>query len=153
VALLEPLIDTVIICSLTALVITLTMSDSGAIGSGISGVELTSAAMASVVPWFPIPLALVVMLFAFSTMIAWSYYGLEGWLYLTGDGPNMRRIYNLIFCLSVIVGCTAQLDAVLDFSDALVFAMALANVLALYVLAPVVKAELESYWARVRLGR
>ena len=153
VALLEPLIDTVIICSLTALVITLTMSDSGAIGSGISGVELTSAAMASVVPWFPIPLALVVMLFAFSTMIAWSYYGLEGWLYLTGDGRNMRRIYNLIFCLSVVVGCTAQLDAVLDFSDALVFAMALANVLALYVLAPVVKAELESYWARVRVGR
>ncbi len=147
VALLEPFIDTVILCSLTALVITVTVYDPSTPPGDASGVELTSAALASVVPWFPKPLAVVVALFAFSTMISWSYYGLAGWLYLFGRTRGARLVYNLIFCASVVVGCTAQLEAVLDFSDALVFAMALANVLALYVLAPVVKRDLAAYRA------
>jgi AGCS family alanine or glycine:cation symporter len=152
VALLEPFIDTVIVCSITSLVITLTVYDPTAPFEGISGVELTSAAFASVIPWFPIPLAVVVMLFAFSTMIAWSYYGLEGWIYLFGSNRRVKVVYNAIFCASVVVGATAQLDAVIDFSDAMIFAMALANMLALYILAPVVRRELDSYWARVTSG-
>lgn len=152
VALLEPFIDTIIVCSITALVITLTVYDPTAPFDGISGVELTSSAFASVIPWFPIPLAVVVMLFAYSTMIAWSYYGLEGWIYLFGPARRVKLTYNAIFCVSVVAGCTTQLDAILDFSDAMIFAMALANMLALYLLAPVVRSELESYWGRLKSG-
>jgi len=152
VALLEPFIDTIIVCSITALVITLTVYDPSTPFEGISGVKLTSSAFASVIPWFPIPLAVVVMLFAYSTMIAWSYYGLEGWIYLFGPARRVKLTYNAIFCGSVVVGCTTQLDAILDFSDAMIFAMALANMLALYMLAPVVRGELESYWGRLASG-
>ncbi len=152
VALLEPFIDTIIVCSITALVITLTVYDPTTPFDGISGVELTSSAFESVIPWFPVPLAIVVILFAYSTMIAWSYYGLEGWIYLFGPKKSVKIGYNLIFCASVVVGCTTQLTAILDFSDAMIFAMALANMLALYLLAPVVRSELDSYWRRLASG-
>ena len=152
VALLEPFIDTIIVCSITALVITVTVYDPNVPFEGISGVELTSSAFASVIPWFPIPLAIVVMLFAYSTMIAWSYYGLEGWIYLFGPTRRVKLTYNAIFCVSVVLGCTTRLDTILDFSDAMIFAMALANMLGLYFLAPVVRRELESYWARLESG-
>lgn len=149
VAMLEPFIDTVIICTMTALVITLTVYDPALLNDGtISGVELTSSAVASVIPWFPYVLAVVVMLFAYSTMISWSYYGLEGFIYIFGPVRWAKVTFNTLFCLFVIIGCTTQLDAVLDFSDAMIFAMALANVLALYLLAPVVRQELQGYWAR-----
>ena len=150
VAMLEPFIDTVVICTITALVIILTVYDPALLNDGsVSGVELTSAAFGSVFPWFPTVLAVVVMLFAYSTMISWSYYGLEGFIYIFGPEKWAKLTFNTIFCLFVIVGCTTQLDAVLDFSDAMVFAMALANVLALYLLAPVVKKELAEYWSRI----
>ena len=150
VAMLEPFIDTVVICTITALVITVTVYDPSMLNDGaISGVELTSAAFASVIPWFPYPLALVIVLFAYSTMISWSYYGLEGWIYIFGNKRNAKFTFNGIFCAFVVIGCTTQLDAVLDFSDAMIFAMALANVLGLYILAPVVKRDLDSYWKRV----
>ena len=152
VALLEPFIDTVVICSVTALVITLTVYDPAVPVGDISGVELTSRAFASVVSWFPAPLSLVVMLFAFSTMIAWSYYGLEGWLYLLGPSRAAKTSWNTIFCASVAFGCLIQLESVLDFSDAAVFAMALANVFGLYVFAPRVKRELDAYLAKLRSG-
>ncbi len=152
VALLEPFIDTVVICTMTALVITLTVYDPATPPGQLSGVELTSAAFESVVPWFPTPLAMVVALFAFSTMLSWSYYGLAGWLYLVGHSRRAALLFNLFFCLFVVVGTTIRLEAVLDFSDALIFAMALANVLGIYLLAPVVRRELEGYWARLRSG-
>ena len=153
VAMLEPFIDTVIICSITALVITVTVYDPTLLNDGtISGVELTSNAFASVIPWFPYVLAVVVMLFAYSTMISWSYYGLEGFIYMFGPHRWAKATFNTGFCLFVIVGCTTQLDAILDFSDAMVFALALANVLGLYLLAPEVKRDLEVYWARSEPG-
>ena len=151
VAMLEPFIDTVIICTITSLVIILTVYDPSMLNDGtISGVELTSSAFASVIPWFPTVLAVVVMLFAYSTMISWSYYGLEGFIYIFGSKRWAKATFNTVFCLFIIVGCTTQLDAVLDFSDAMVFAMALANILALYLLGPTVKRELNAYWARVK---
>ena len=149
-ALLEPFIDTVIVCSITALVITLTVYEPGAPFEGLSGVELTSRAFSTVLPWFPPVLAVVVMLFAYSTMIAWSYYGLAGFMYLFGHSTAAKVTYNTIFCASVALGCMTQLDAILDFSDAMIFAMALANMLALYLLAPVVRRELDAYWERLR---
>jgi len=149
VAMLEPFIDTVVVCTITALVITVTVYDPAMLNDGvISGVELTSAAFASVMPWFPYVLAVVIMLFAYSTMISWSYYGLEGFVYLFGPSRISKLIFNTIFCLFVVIGCTTQLTAVLDFSDAMIFAMALANILALYVLGPGVKRDLEAYWQR-----
>jgi AGCS family alanine or glycine:cation symporter len=153
VAMLEPFIDTVVICTLTALVIILTVYDPALLNDGtISGVELTSAAFASVIPWFPYVLAVVVILFAYSTMISWSYYGLEGFIYIFGSHRWSKFTFNTIFCLFVIVGCTTQLTAVLDFSDAMIFAMALANILGLYLLSPLVKRELEHYWNRLHEG-
>ena len=153
VAMLEPFIDTVVICTITALVIILTVYDPGMLNDGaISGVELTSSAFASVLPWFPFVLAVVIMLFAYSTMISWSYYGLEGFIYIFGSKRWAKVTFNTIFCLFVIVGCTTQLDAVLDFSDAMVFAMALANVTGLYLLMPIVKRDLEAYWAKRNAG-
>jgi AGCS family alanine or glycine:cation symporter len=151
VAMLEPFIDTVVICTITSLVIILTVYDPVMLNDGsISGVELTSSAFASVIPWFPTVLAVVVMLFAYSTMISWSYYGLEGFIYIFGPKRWAKTTFNTMFCLFIIVGSTTQLDAVLDFSDAMVFAMALANVLALYLLGPTVKRELNDYWQRVK---
>ena len=151
VAMLEPFIDTVVICTITALVIILTVYDPAMLNEGtIRGVELTSSAFASVIPWFPGVLAVVVMLFAYSTMISWSYYGLEGFVYMFGQKRRTKIIFNTVFCFFVVVGCTVQLDAVLDFSDAMIFAMALANMLALYLLGPNVKRELDTYWAKLK---
>ena len=151
VAMLEPFIDTVVICTVTALLITVTVYDPALLTDGaISGVELTSSAFASVIPWFPYVLAVVIMLFAYSTMISWSYYGLEGCIYLFGNRRSAKVAFNTVFCVFVVVGCTTQLDAVLDFSDAMIFAMALANVLGLYLLAPLVKRDLDAYWRRVK---
>ena len=152
VAMLEPFIDTVVICTIKALVIILTVYDPAMLNEGtIRGVELTSSAFASVIPWFPSVLAVVVMLFAYSTMISWSYYGLEGFVYMFGSKQRTKRIFNTVFCLFVVVGCTVQLDTVLDFSDAMIFAMALANMLALYLLGPDVKRELDAYWTKLKM--
>ncbi|MEM7491618.1 MAG: alanine:cation symporter family protein, partial [Pseudomonadota bacterium] len=118
----------------------------------VSGVQLTSAAFATGLSWFPFVLAIAVILFAFSTMISWSYYGLKAWTYLFGEGKTKELIFKLIFCFFVVIGAAAQLGAVIDFSDAMIFAMAVVNITALYVLMPIVKREMESYFARLRTG-
>ncbi|MEM9176731.1 MAG: alanine/glycine:cation symporter family protein [Myxococcota bacterium] len=152
VAMLEPFIDTVIVCSITALVIT-TGLDPEALGTGaVSGVELTSRAFAQVVSWFPPVLSVVVFLFAYSTLISWSYYGLEGCVYLFGPSKRVRLAFNLFYCLCAIVGCATTLAAILKFSDAMIFAMSFANLIGLYFLAPGLRADLDAYWARVRAG-
>ncbi len=150
VAMLEPFIDTVIVCSITALVIT-TGLEAHELGTGaVHGVELTSAAFARVVSWFPPVLSVVVFLFAYSTLISWSYYGLEGCVYLFGSSRGVRITFNLFYCLCAIVGCTTTLAAILKFADAMIFAMAFANLIGLYFLAPELRADLDSYWARIR---
>jgi len=166
VSLLEPFIDTVVICTMTALVIVISgvlvtdpgtglyVVEEGAIVTegGVSGVELTSSAFATGLPWFPYVLALAVVLFAFSTMISWSYYGLKAWTYMFGEGYAKELIFKLIFCVFVVIGAAAQLGAVIDFSDAMIFAMAVVNIIALYVLLPVVRREVNSYFDRLRSG-
>lgn len=148
VALLEPFIDTVVICTMTALVITI----SGELNSGLTGVELTSAAFASAFTWFPLILALAVVLFAFSTMLSWSYYGLKSWTYLVGEGKGKEIIFKLFFCLCVIVGASMSLGPVIDFSDSMIFAMAIPNIIGLYFLMPVVRGEINQYWAKIESG-
>ncbi|MDX2319726.1 MAG: alanine/glycine:cation symporter family protein [Moritella sp.] len=167
VSLLEPFIDTVVICTMTALVIIITgqltsdpttglylVGESGRIitADGSSGVALTSAAFGSTISWFPYVLAVAVVLFAFSTMISWSYYGLKAWTYLFGEGKTTELIFKLLFCVFVVIGAAANLGPVIDFSDAAIFAMAVVNIIGLYVLMPVVKAELKSYLARLKSG-
>ncbi|MEX3017473.1 alanine/glycine:cation symporter family protein [Gymnodinialimonas hymeniacidonis] len=168
VSLLEPLIDTVVICTMTALVIIISqqliidaetgnymLNEAGsaiATVDGNGGVALTSAAFGSAIGWFPFVLAIAVILFAFSTMISWSYYGLKAWTYLFGEGKTTELIFKLIFCVFIVIGAAASLGPVIDFSDAAIFAMAVVNIFCLYFLMKVVKQELASYSARLRSG-
>jgi AGCS family alanine or glycine:cation symporter len=146
VAVLEPFIDTVLICSATALVIVTTLYYEPAFTSGgLGGVEMTSAAFARNVSWAPYGVALAAFLFAFSTMISWSYYGLKGWTYLVGEGHRRGQLFNGVFCTFVVLGCSVKLQAILDFSDALVFLLCVPNVLGMLLLAPVVRRELQRY--------
>lgn len=153
VALLEPFIDTVIICTMTALVITIAGMNVGPYdGSGLTGVNLTAASFQETADWFKYPLAIAVVMFAISTMISWSYYGLKAWTYLFGEGKVNEIIYKLMFCVFVIIGASISFGAVIDFSDAAIFAMSIFNIIGLYYLMPVVKKELASYVSRVRSG-
>ncbi len=147
VAQMGPFIDTVVICTMTALVIIVT----GSYGSaGVNGVELTSQAFQTVLPWFPYVLTVAVILFAFSTMISWSYYGLQAWMYLFGRSKVADLTYKTIFCVFVVIGASASLDNVLDFSDAMIFAMAVPNLIGLFLLTPVVKEEMKRYLAAIK---
>jgi len=150
VALLEPFIDTVVICTMTALVIVITGAYANS--EGLGGVALTASAFQSVFPWFGVILAIAVLLFAFSTMISWSYYGLKSWTYLFGESKASELTYKMIFCAFVVIGCSMNLGPVIDFSDAAIFAMSIANVFGLYLLMGSVKADLKDYQARVASG-
>jgi AGCS family alanine or glycine:cation symporter len=149
VALHEPFIDTVVICTATALVIVITGAYTQ---EGLGGVELTSAAFATVIDWFPYVLAVAVILFAFSTIIAYSYYMVKAATYLFGENPTMTLIMRLIFCTFTVIGATMQLGPLIDFSDAMFFSMAIANIVGLYILASEVKQDLDSYWTRLKNG-
>ena len=92
------------------------------------------------------------LLFAFSTSISWSYYGLKGWTYLFGEGEAGQTAYKIMFCAFVALGCMVQLGPILDISDALVFLICVPNILGLYFLAPIVKREMQSYFARIESG-
>ncbi len=149
---LEPFIDTIIICTITALVIGTAQVADPAFANGAEGVAMTSAAFEREFSWFPVPLAFAAVLFAFSTMIAWSYYGLKGWTYLFGESTLSQLNYKIIFCIFVVLGCVVQLGPILDISDALVFLICVPNILGLYFFAPMVKREMKSYFARIDSG-
>jgi len=149
VSLLEPFIDTVVICTMTALVIIVT----GMSGiQGVEGAQLTSQAFESVISWFPYVLVIAIFLFAFSTMISWSYYGLKSWTYLFGSSKKSELVYKLIFLVFIIVGSSVKLGAVLDFSDMMILAMAFPNILGLLILSGEVKIDLKEYLNKVKSG-
>lgn len=154
VSLLEPFIDTVVICTMTALVITIAGLNVGPYPSpeGLTGVNLTAASFQATFDGFRYPLALAVVMFAVSTMISWAYYGLKGWTYLFGEGRVNEYIYKLMFCFFIVVGASISFGAVIDFSDAAIFAMAIFNIIGLYFLMPVVKAEYDRFMAKVESG-
>ena len=152
VSLLEPFIDTVVICSLSSLVIVTTAYPNGLMESGLEGIALTSAAFQHHISWAPYPLAVAALLFAFSTSISWSYYGLKGWTYLFGEGRLTQMLFKGVFCAFIALGCMIQLTAVLDFSDAMVFLIAVPNIIGLYLFAPEVKREVQDYVRRLRAG-
>ncbi|MTI30134.1 alanine/glycine:cation symporter family protein [Xanthovirga aplysinae] len=147
VASIEPVIDTVIVCTMTALVIVIT----GAYHNPeVDGIALTSSAFASVISWFPYVLSIAVILFAFSTMISWSYYGLKSWTYLFGKSKFSELSFKLLFCLFIVIGASMSFDRVIGISDAMIFAMSFPNVIGLYFLAPVVKKELKGFLSFVK---
>ncbi len=163
VALLEPFIDTVVICTMTALVIIFLNIDGAniqsvfayggdgsnvilnATGESIGGVDLTSMAFDSVLPGFSYILTIAIVLFAFSTMISWSYYGLQSWKYLFGRGKYADMTYKVLFLVFIVIGSAATLDAVIKFSDAMILALVFPNMIGLFFLLPRVKEELNKY--------
>jgi AGCS family alanine or glycine:cation symporter len=153
VALLEPFIDTVVICTMTALVIIITNLDGHFMQYGTKiteGVELTATAFDSGIPHFSVILTIAVILFAFSTMISWSYYGMQGWKFLFGKGRITDLVYKVLFLFFVVVGASISLGAVIDFSDAMIFAMVVPNIIGVVMLSPVVKKELSKYMKAIK---
>ncbi len=155
VALLEPFIDTVVICTMTALVLVITnlkfdLFQYGDPSVKGKGVELTATAFDSVIPHFSIVLTIAVILFAFSTMLSWSYYGLQGWMYLFGRSKKSDLTYKFLFLFFVVVGASVKLGSVLDFSDAMIFAMVFPNIIGIVLLAPEVKEELQRYLRAIK---
>ncbi|MCO6509164.1 MAG: alanine:cation symporter family protein [Aridibacter famidurans] len=162
VALLEPFIDTVVICTMTALVIIVFNDDQSFIysaqnlqgvqiaGQTVGGVDLTSAAFDDVLPGFRYVLTIAILLFAFSTMISWSYYGLQAWKYLFGRSNLADMIFKVLFLLFVVIGAAAQLDAVIKFSDAMILALVFPNMIGLLILFPKVKEELTKYLQAIK---
>ncbi len=160
VASIGPFVDTVVICTMSALVIvTMNIKENlfnygnvdgssvvlNASGETIGGVDLTSLVFESAIPYFSYVLTIAVILFAISTMLSWSYYGLQGWKYLFGKGKISDLVYKCIFLLMILVGSSSSLHSVVDFSDAMVFAMVVPNMIGLFVLAPKVKNEIKKY--------
>lgn len=143
VGMLGPFIDTVVICMITALVIVI--SGTYVEGNGIEGVELTSRAFASGISWFPYVLSVTVFLFAYSTMISWSYYGLKCATYLFGEYDMVENIFKITFCVFIIIGSATQLSNIILFTDSMVFAMAIPNIIGLYLLAPEIRKDLHHY--------
>lgn len=138
VALLEPFIDTVIICSMTALVV---ISTGDYLNQDQDGITITSQSFSSVIPWFKYLLSVAVILFALSTLITWSYYGLQAWKFLFGKSQVSDVIYKLIFCLVIVIGAAMAPGKVIDFSDAMLLAMCFPNLIGVYILLPVVRRE------------
>ncbi len=165
VASIGPFVDTVIICTMTALVIVITNIKSNlftygnidgtkvilnSTGEKVGGVDLTSLAFDSAIPNFSIILTIAVILFAFSTMLSWSYYGIQGWKFLFGKGRVADLIYKGLFLFFVVVGASSSLNSVIEFSDAMIFAMVFPNVIGLLILAPKVKIEIKRYLIAIK---
>ena len=150
VALLEPFIDTVVVCTMTALVLIFTGYATDT--QGLEGANLTSAAFESVFPWFRFVLIVAIFLFAFSTMISWSYYGQKAFTYLFGRTKTVRMIYKIIFLFFIVVGSSSSLGAVLDFSDMMILGMAFPNIMGLLLLSKEVKLDMVDYFNRIKSG-
>jgi AGCS family alanine or glycine:cation symporter len=149
VALIEPFIDTVLICTMTAFVIIITGRYEG---YELEGAALTSSAFSSVFQWFPYLLTLAIFLFAFSTMISWSYYGQKAWVYIFGRTRRSRLVYKFVYLSMVVIGTTSSLGVVLSFSDMMILGMAIPNLIGLYILSSEVKDDLDKYLKKLKSG-
>jgi len=148
VALLEPFIDTVVVCTMTALVLVFTgYADNP---DGLTGSALTNAAFTSVFPWFDWILMIAIIVFAYATMISWSYYGMKSWSYLLGEKWYIKQSFNLLFVICTVIGTVSSLGAVVDFSDMMILGMAFPNLIGLFMLQSEVKADMKTYWDELR---
>lgn len=151
VALLEPFIDTIVVCFMTGMVIVITGAHVDPANATLEGVEVTSAAFGTVIPWFPYVLSIAVFLFAYSTMISWSYYGERCWTFLFGSGQSMT--YRIIFLIFVWIGSVSNMSNVTDFSDLMILSMAFPNIVGVIMLSGKLRDALESYWSRHKAGK
>lgn len=149
VALLEPFIDTVVICTMSALVVIVTNSYQI---PGAEGVQITSAAFQSVISWFPYVLAVAVFLFAYSTLVSWGYYGIQAWGFLFGRSKLSIWTYRILYCALIPLGSILPLGKVVDFIDACFFLMAVPNIIGLFFMAGEIRREIQSYWRRLKAG-
>lgn len=152
VAMLEPFIDTVVICTMTALTIVITGTWNDPDATELGGVDLTSRSFETVLPWFPVVLAVAVVLFAFSTMISWSYYGMKATGYLFGDSVLAENVFKGLFLVFTVIGSAAALGPVINFSDSMIFLMGVWNIIGLYLLAKVIRTTVLGYYERVQSG-
>ncbi len=150
VSLMEPFLDTVIICSLTAFVIIIT-GEYLNYQEGITGVQLTSAAFAGAFSFFPYVLAIVIILFAISTIISWAYYGQKAWNYMFGEGFKRTKVYQIMFCVFIVIGSSMNLQSVIDFTDSTMLAMAAPNLIAIFILLPEIKQDLIEYCKKYKM--
>ncbi|GGS18752.1 alanine/glycine:cation symporter family protein [Deinococcus knuensis] len=150
VGLLEPFLDTVVICTMTALAIVITGAYTQA---GLDGVGITDTAFRSVAPWFSWLLTVAVVMFAYSTMISYAYYGTRAVRYLFGPSELATNVFKVVFLVFIVIGASMNLGSVIDFSDAMLFSMSIPNIIGLYFLIPVVKRELANYRADLKAGR
>ncbi len=158
VALLEPFIDTIVVCTMTGLVIVISGAyDGGALAEAAqpfadanNGAGLTSMVFSETIWWFPYVLSVAVVLFAFSTMISWSYYGERCWAYLFGDNASMS--YRILFIVFAFLGSIITSTNVLDFGDLMILGMAFPNVLGVVLLSGKVRQDLNSYWSKLKSG-
>jgi AGCS family alanine or glycine:cation symporter len=151
VSLLEPFIDTVIVCTMTALVLVFT--GYAADPQGLTGSTLTNAAFTSVFPWFDWVLMFAIILFAFATMISWSYYGMKSWAYLFGEKNWIKQSFNIVFMVCTVIGTVSGLGAVVDFSDMMILGMAFPNIIGLLIMSKEVKTDLKAYWSDLKTGK
>lgn len=151
ISLLEPFFDTAVLCSMTALVIVITGAYKD-YTTGITGVALTSSAFQSRIEFFPYILAFVIILFALSTLISWSYYGQKAWNYIFGEGKKRAMTFQVIYCIFVVVGSSISIKSVIDLTDATMLAMSVPNLIAMYILLPDLKADLVQYCKRHNFG-
>ncbi|MCX5274923.1 alanine/glycine:cation symporter family protein [Streptomyces virginiae] len=153
VALLEPFIDTVVICTMTALTIVIANPASwgeARKGEGVGGVTITSDAFGTVLPWFPYILTIAVMLFAISTVLTWGYYCMKAWTHLFGRSRTSELTFKVFYTLFAVAGSLLTLQTLIDMADAVLFMLAVINIIGLYLLAPVVKRELNTFLDFVR---
>ncbi|MFV2118959.1 alanine/glycine:cation symporter family protein, partial [Streptomyces sp. Act-28] len=153
VALLEPFIDTVVICTMTALTIVIADPASwgqARRGESVGGVTITSDAFATVLPWFPYVLTVAVLLFALSTVLTWGYYSLKAWTYLFGRSRTSEIACKVVYTLFTVAGSLLTLQTLIDMADAVLFTLAVINIVGLYLLAPVVKRELDAFLDHVK---
>lgn len=151
VALLEPFIDTIIICNMTAIVIVITGIYADPAAADLNGSQLTATAFEQVISWFPSVVAMAGFLFAYSTMISWSYYGQQSWSYLFGNRTVLG--YKIIFLICVFIGSVVNLGPVLDFSDIMALAMSFPNLPGCFLLSGIIASDLKDYMARLRSGQ
>lgn len=150
VALLEPFIDTVVVCTMTALVLVFTGYANDP--EGMTGSILTNAAFVSVFPWFDWVLLFSIFMFAYSTMISWSYYGMKSWAYLFGEKKWAKQMFNLLFMICTVIGTVSGLGAVVDFSDMMILGMAFPNVVGLAIMSKEVRQDLRQYMSDLKNG-
>ncbi len=153
VALLEPFIDTIVVCSMTALVILVTGVHEPFLfvdKTDIQGIELTSAAFASAFSWFPMVLLISVLLFAFSTLVTWAHYGGQAASYLFGKTRQVEITFKVLLCMALSTGAALQLGSIINFIDSMLFTMAVPNIIALYLLLPELRRDLTAYQGRLK---